>query len=403
MGLSKSVRIAMKIVKGYKYFHDNTVNLFFNDKDFPRCIVETLSENKFTIYCFKTFSVLLRDFLNERDAKKAYETYMDVFKLNYIFKDKETFCLLWAVDKKSVENSIKKRESVLNRYFRDDVLSSRLFYVNAHKEYLAFEKTVDKANAAKILYKEIRMPTNNFEDFYGPVDFSGIEGVSQFDYKKWKITLDDTAAKKEDVEKLLDAVESKMRGFSFLCYGGVEVKKTLGSSNLLADYFAPTDSMRIKTKNHADNDFVLSFIHELGHRLWDVLNQSQTSEIKNKYKNLMKSNKAVDLNENDYFETNDGYKLKVLGFLSNGQLKIKVLDNKDSKKKVFEVGALIKMNKPYADNLKSLNGKSITKEDAKFPSLYAKTSPEEFFSECFSYWLMGKLNKSLSDWMKELL
>lgn len=403
MSLSRSVKIAMKIAEGYKYFHSGALNLFFDSTDFPRCAVEKVDDNKFTIYCFKKFSVLMQDFLNMQSSEEAYETYMDVFKLNYIFKEKGLFELAWITNQKAIKDSIEKNKIALSKYFSNDVTASKMLYINAHKEYLAFEKTVNKANAAKILYKEIKMPTNQFEDFYGPVDFTGIKGVSQFNYRKWNVTLDDKAASKEDVEKLLEAVESKMGKFRYLCYGGVEVKKTLENSNLLADYYGPTDSMRIKTKKHADNDFILSFIHELGHRLYQkVLNGNQQMDVEYKY-DRMKHGDRIELKDGNVFETRDGYVLKVTGYMSNGFYKLEVVDNSKSKKKKFAPGMRLKIQAPHAKIVKTLNGKQFIPEDSNFPSMYAKTNHEEFFSECFSYWLMGKLNKPLSDWLKELL
>jgi len=178
--------------------------------------------------------------------------------------------------------------------------------------------------------------------FNTDTDFSSGRGLDERKHRNWRLVFEKGTRNPEQVLMLLDRVDELLGGFSkALSYGIVEIKNDL-PPKVLADYNPKNDSMRVKSDS-SDGRIYHCFIHELGHRLWfRLMSKAQRNSVEDRYETMKRNGSEVDYG----FRADDGSDM--------------------------------------------------------FPSEYATTSVEEFFSECFAYWRAGELCSSLSGFLEHI-
>ena len=380
---------------------------FFNGRKFPILFVGKISDNKYHVYKFLTFPKFIEKVCELHDLQliNFYEQLNRSFALGAYWKDSNEFISM----AKHMPSSFKKRLENLRNYIANRVFGwfkqNGHFPNNGYESLLCdWEKDLTLPGLAKVMVKELNASIPEIESMFSPIEFEGNGNkgdLLQFKHNKWNVVFESGLKDKEDIIKLLNAVESKCGRFkSLLCYGLVEVKRKMNAT-VLADYNIANDSMRIKGKR-PDGDFVKSFLHELGHRLWYVhLSPQERSLVKNKYSYLLLDIKYMDLKVGDIVKLKDGFKIKIDKVGYNGYSGV-VLE-KPPKKKSFKEGDRVSLRALKETSVEALNDKKYTPDESSFPTTYSQSSPEEFFAECFAFYLLGTLGKPLASWMKELI
>ena len=399
-------KVASKIVLSYLIgeIEKGKVYAFLNQKKWITFLVKKNGDN-FDVCKLVTFPKFIKHILNlSHDGLKLF---YNKNKLNYGLH------YFWQSDKQfaySIEDypdSSQKKLSKLTSYIGNNIYYSfKIDKSFPEKIFIEWEKdNLSIKELAKILMKDLSMSAPEFFDRFGDVIFeenNEKDGLSQFKYKNWEVVMENGLKNKDEVTKLLDEVERKCGSLkSNLCYGMVEVKKHLEQSKTLADYFISSDTMRIKAKR-ADKDFVKTFLHELGHRLWYRFTSSNNkNEVKNKYNEMLVDEKIVSLKKGDILLTKDGYEIEIEGELFSSYRGIVL--QKPARKRNINVGDKITLKPIKETAVKQLNGKDYIPDDTSFPTAYSRTSYTEFFAECFSLYLMGELNKKLSKWFETVI
>lgn len=207
-------------------------------------------------------------------------------------------------------------------------------------DYIKNDREIGSGKAVAPLAASLGMTIPDFEGLFRvKTDFSSGVGLNEKKYRKWRVVFEKGTKNPESVLSLLDSVDKLLGGFAkAISYGIVEIKNEM-PPEVLADYRPKTDSMRVRSDS-SDSRMLHSFIHELAHRLWfEKMSKAQRHIVQDKYATMKRSISA------------------------------------------------------YFGNLD---------EDDVFPSEYSKTSVEEFFAECFSYWRGGGLCSSLSSFISKI-
>lgn len=404
-------RIASKLVLSYLIgkVKDKEQYAFFNARKFPILFVKKVNDKKYEVYKFVTMPEFIRRVsdlsVSESQLKMFYNQMAKAFGLNYYWNSQDDFILSAMQNnagfKKRLDLLKKKIASYAFFLFKNEHRMPNIGYEILLKDW---EKELTLQELAKVMVKELNASIPEIEEFFEPILFNeeGEKGdLLQFKYNKWNVVFENGLKNKDDIIKLLDAVESKCGRFkSMLCYGLVEVKRKM-TSNVLADYNYVKDTMRIKGKR-PDAGFVRSFLHELGHRMWFVhLSPQLRSLVKNKYSHMLLNMKYVDLKIGDIVGLKDGFKIQIDKVEYNGYSGV-VLE-KPQKKRMFKEGDRVSFKPLKETNILTLNEKRYEPEEESFPTTYSQKNPEEFFAECFSHFMLGTLNSKLTSWMKELI
>lgn len=383
---------------------------FFNGRHFPILFVRKIADNKYHVYKFVTFAKFVDKVMGLRVVSSQlvnfYTQFDKPFSLYSYWVDSVEFEYMI----KNRPDSFKKRMEFLKPRITNVVFSwfkqNGHFPNNGYESLLCdWEKDLTLPELAKVMVKELNASIPEIEDMFEPVSFQNNGGkgdLLQFDYNRWHIVFENGLKDKDDIIRLINAVEDKCGRFkSLLCYGVLEVKRKMKNSNILADYNVTNDSMRIKGKR-PDNSFLQSFLHELGHRLWFTqLGQQERSLIKNKYSHMILDVKYVDLKIGDIVGLKDGFKIKIDKVGYNGYSG--TILEKPSRKWSFKEGDTVSIRPLKEQSVDTLNEKKYMPDESSFPTSYSQKNPEEFFAECFSYYLLGKLGAPLTSWMKEVI
>ena len=404
-------KIASKLVLSYFIgrVKEKEQYAFFNGRKFPILFVRKVSNNKYHVYKFLTFSKFVEKVYGlrviESQLVRFYEQFDKSFKLYYYWIDSVEFYVM----AKNKPDAFKKRMENLRQRIANVVFSwfkqNGHFPNNGYESLLCdWEKDLTLPELAKVMVKELNASIPEIEEFFEPVSFGGDGNkgdLLQFKYNKWDVIFESGLKDKEDIVKLLDAVESKCGRFkSLLCYGLVEVKRKM-AADVLADYNYVKDTMRIKGKR-PDASFVKSFLHELGHRLWYVhLSQQLRSMVKNKYSHMLLDVKYVNLKIGDIVGLKDGFEIQIDKVGYGGYSGV-VLE-KPPRKRMFKEGDRVSIKAVKETSVSTLNEKKYEPDEASFPTTYSQKSPEEFFAECFAFFMLGTLSKTLTSWMTELI
>ena len=352
------MKLARTIVSfRYIQYEQKNKNVFFDGRTNPLYYVKKIQDNKYLVYFFD---------------KKLLNTYTKYVRISYV---------------NGILNQIKKSSDSLETYYPQFILKKEI---------------MDTKELAVFMIKNLNMSNHDFEnEFFDKIqNFEEQEDFKKYKYRDWQIILQSGVKDIEQVYKLLNEVENKCRKFSELLYGVVEVKKKL-EGNTLADYSNNGDYMRIKA-DRADRDFVKSFIHELGHRLWyKFLNNNQRFQIQRKYYDMLRNEQQIELNKGDLIETKDGY---VVQFIDKTPGRYRtMLINKPKRIRRFQIGDVIVFKNLNYQNIEKINHKKLQMEEFDFPTSYSKKNEKQFFSECFSYWMIGGLNKNLINFFESVL
>lgn len=218
----------------------------------------------------------------------------------------------------------------------------------------------------------------------------------------------------DDSTKLLNKA-----GFKDISYGKVYLatKKNSSTTRTLADYISNDDSMRVFDIKTSQEQSVLTFTHELGHRYYykrlsplsrELIGKEFIKNMRLDMEDQKEVNKQIRGSIPDY-KVGDKIKDKKYGDLVfsgiggvnlNSRkmvLKFHLLKNNEKTDKILTfdsmLDAILYFNK---DSLKAKN-----KANPWLPTAYSKTSAVEWFAEIFSYSVVEK-NKEILDWIKGL-
>ena len=404
-------KIASKLVLSYFIgrVKEKEQYAFFNGRKFPILFVKKTNNKKCDVYKFVTMPELIRKISGLRIAENQliefYHQMWKAFGLNYYWNSQDDFVFSAMKDNAGFRKRLEMLKGKIANYafalFKNGNRMPDIGYEVLLKDW---QKELTIQELAKVMVKELNASIPEIEEFFEPVSFgdNGNKGdLLQFKHNKWDVVFESGLKDKEDIVKLLDAVESKCGRFkSLLCYGLVEVKRKM-AADVLADYNSAKDTMRIKGKR-PDASFVKSFLHELGHRLWYVhLSPQLRSMVKNKYSHMLLDVKYVDLKIGDIVGLKDGFKIQIDKIGYGGYSGV-VLE-KPPRKRMFKEGDRVSIKAVKETSVSTLNEKKYEPDEASFPTTYSQKSPEEFFAECFAFFMLGTLSKPLASWMKELI
>jgi len=348
-----------------------------------------------------------------RIAKKiwAYKTLDISSKLGKLFLNGHNLPLYYVINiapdsyrvykfNKEVFKSRADKAYILNKVYYYLVRVGYNSFDKVFASIIEWSKIFNIEELANLILKEVDVSVPDFEKHFEPLQKTteSNDTFQEIKHHKWRVILEQGIKDSSEVIELLNNVERKCSKLMDLCYGVIEVKKSLGSSKRLADYSPSNDSIRIKSKS-SDDLFVRSFIHELGHRLWyKRLDVTIKRSIYNKYYELS-GKKRLPFKENDILELDNGYKVRVKRDAVFQSL-VEIIEMPRKSKKISPGQTVVYRNLTL-ESVKSINGKeSVVSE---FPTLYSRKNPEEFFCEVFSFWLMNNLNKDLSNWLDNIL
>lgn len=176
-----------------------------------------------------------------------------------------------------------------------------------------------------------------------------------------------------DADKLMNItskITTLLRGSSLLSllYGVVEVKNSF-QNHYVGDYQVSTDVIRTGGE---ENNFISTFIHELGHRWhFKYSTKKQENEFKKLYDNCR--GKQIELKKGDvvtFYGSNSEYIYIDKAFSSL------MLKNKQNNKIYYY--KLIATR-----SMETINGEKI--EKYRFPNNYSKTKFKEFIAVCIQY------------------
>jgi len=166
--------------------------------------------------------------------------------------------------------------------------------------------------------------------------------------------------------------------FKKVLYGDVFVVGQLRQSRTLAWYFVQEDQVYIRNLAKKGVDDLASLIHELGHRYWfKFARADQKRNISGLYYKLGSDARREDV-----------------PVLKAGDLLPLNLKGEDAPRVITKVTPLsYELGSGVSVKIRDVEG--IVKRKAVvgklFPSGYSMKNVEEFFAECFSFYILGKL------------
>jgi hypothetical protein len=195
-------------------------------------------------------------------------------------------------------------------------------------------------------------------------------------------------------EALKLCTNSLAPGFTQALYGDVILAEKLGRPNWYAWYSTGKDNITLKYFERDKEEFMKTFIHEIGHRYWRKNLSITASAYWEKYhNNCLRSNR---INFNDWIDVDIGlFATK----RRNGGWAI-TSKNKSGAKPIiiFEVKygspyLMVKDSKDYIGEVDSKWMKDyLSSLTGLFPTHYATTDYEEHFCEALSYKAFGHLH-----------
>ncbi len=193
------------------------------------------------------------------------------------------------------------------------------------------------------------------------------------------------------VEAAADLLGKKR--LSKICYGDVQVTKTLKRADVLAFYMEATDEIFVRANVRKNPDTVQTLLHELGHRMEAKFLQGKEKEIVGIYRDLNTQSLVQKFREPSLPHPEKGESITIKGktyFVldtrysprAGGSYKVELATTPGGK---FEATV------PLASFVALRQG--ITKKPSgAFITPYAmKGGPSENFAEMFSYYCMNKL------------
>ena len=345
-----------KDIKAIRIFRFKTegVRFYTDDRRTPEVFIKQQDKNNFVVIKFKK-----KCFRDMGDAKSA-----------------NVLSLIFILDNRTIS-------PLLEHKFGDCI---------------EWKKNMDKSELIEFLTDKMHLPFSYVEKEYGGVVFDDSKDkLNEFKFNNWRIIMKDGSFDSAEIIELLKDVERYCGKFRKVCYGIVEVKKTL-PSRILADYVPSLDSLRVKYQR-VSNDFILSFLHELGHRYWfKFADDSFRREVYKKFMILSNSGRPA-FKEDDILEFDSKMIVKVIEDMGN-KVRAEMLTPPPRTRR-FAPGVKVTFTNLNYESIRTINGREVS--DGVFPSAYSRKSVEEFFAEVFSFYLTGKLSKEIKSWFDSIL
>ncbi len=225
--------------------------------------------------------------------------------------------------------------------------------------------------------------------------------------------------RKADIKKLVETAFDILtkRNLGFLTKGRVIVKPLAGK--VVGLYTVLSRTISIDPSAKASKEALQTILHEYGHKLWyEKMPDEPRRIIKQKYKSLIQSGEKIEVSMEDrradaikYILANikigdtveftgrgdnRKYSPYTVQSIKTGYDPKIVLASNAYPKVTLSGSPLILHNEKFIVGGKNLiadkenNGKKLV-QDGWFPTGYSMTSEEEWWAECFSYYLLGQL------------
>lgn len=182
-------------------------------------------------------------------------------------------------------------------------------------------------------------------------------------------------ADKATIAKVSEMMESgwkylsKDTKFKAVAYGDIFLVGNMLESNTAAWYNLRKDDVYLRPVNSTSLDNVHTFLHELGHRYWyKFMDSKERYPVGRLYSTLKYARNAG-------LKVGDVIPVKIRGFSNPVVVKLDPLN--------YWLSDTAKLSRSKIDTY--LN----------FPTAYATTTVEEFFAECFAFYLMGGLKPDM--------
>jgi hypothetical protein len=315
--------------------------------------------------------------------------------------------------KLAMEGEIEAKDKKVWKAIMDNVGGTGLIYLLLRKgdtfdpifKLISEEESMNKAKLSEFLVGNHNLAVPSFNKLYGEMEFEEGGRLSKESHGPWELIFDNKASKDvDDVKGLLDVAKRFLssKGFGALAYGDVMAANTL-KGRRMAEYYPSGDSIRVRFgKASASRDHVRDFLHEIGHRNWSrKLSSNQKLAIHEKFG--QQSRGRSDLNIGDTIEDSGGEVMEIVDrkYSPRGSSWIGKLIESPSDEK--GIGLKYKIPDRFVGIEWIKKGDSGNSErKAYFPTAYATTNAEEFFSELFADWIMGNAQEPAKTWIDDL-
>lgn len=277
---------------------------------------------------------------------------------------------LSAKDRKVIEKGAKffNKKSVRTPS-PEKALAAYISFANDMKEYyLVVKRILDSGTKHE----------EGGEDSPGTILKAGpftLVNTGGFDAKTMETTV-------KVVEKAAQMIAHK--GLSKICYGPVQVTKTITrSTRTLAFYMVKDDSLFLRANIRGQTGpAIQSVLHELGHRLQFKFLNAKKNEINALYRTLQGKKQEAALDSANWPEIGSEIQLKNQVVVvdrvlpHNGLLRVHLKDDP-------RVTGTVSLD-PY-----------LKKSTSQFVSRYAETDPDENFAEMFAEYCLDTLSDEL--------
>lgn len=389
--MNKIAKISNKyypIKEGEKY-------LFLTSGKWPNSYVEKLDEDKYLLIKIMPRTKFQKEVLKNK-TKFVDFVEREGLGMGYI----DAYPMSWYNNrfKKTMDNF---GTGLINQLYKQN------FDVRDMK-YIGTKKIVKKAEVYNYIVVKEKFSPGGFVKLFGDLtEKAEIEGVNSFKFKNWKVFIEDkTKVDPDEVKKFLNKVTKELNseGFGKLTGHKVHFVYAMSSSHTLADYNLAQKEIRVKVRKNLTKDHVHSMIHELGHKhYYETLSGKQRQEISLKYSNILNKSSSDFLDIGDYIQDKEEKDIFEIVDYKGSFYIGKLIENNSGKYK--ETGRYKLAMKYVGAGLIVIKSKrkSRVNKGAYFVSSYSTTSPEEFYAELFTEYVLKSLKPEAFEWFSDLL
>lgn len=170
--------------------------------------------------------------------------------------------------------------------------------------------------------------------------------------------------------------------FKKVLYGDVYIVGQLKDSRTLAWYAIKDDDVFVRSMAKKGHNDLRSLIHELGHRYWfKFMSRSAQDAVRALYHRMLNQGNSKRIEMPKIGEP--------LPVPIRGQKEPPIVTNFDGGYFHLSTGGRVKFQQVF----KIMRQLQVVEA---FPSAYAATKLEEFFAECFAFYVMGELSEGLA-------
>jgi hypothetical protein len=321
-------------------------------------------------------------------------------------------------------------EDLADKAYTRERLISDLKILSKKMPKIFSSKEIKRDDAYKIVTTDFKVGDNYWERFFGAKPEEG--SVAEFKVGDSYITFPENA-RESNIEQMKKVVEDvyktfKKNGLGPIMTGPIRFVKLTGKT--IGSYDIANKNININYNAKSDKQTLKTLFHEYGHKWWYEFIPSEVDKIKEQFYALRKSGNKFDSSseqdaKNDLakqvvklLKVGDEFIYKgrkarfkgsyIIRDIDGIELKLSRPDSKDIAvggsayvfiKPDWEVKGKKKVNDIFKKGIEL----ATPNQDDWFPTQYSTTAAEEWYSELFSYYMMGELKGAPKEFIKKTL